>query len=156
MEKGNAVHSAGPNSATARCDRYSPSTGTIIAPHGWALHRRLDAVLLCVEPGGRQFAILMLQRDDEHRDTGLQEADIARAIGQHRHVRANGVFGFGALEPGRTRRDVAAWIVSSLTFQRASWISSETGRRSLCAQHDARSVDHERVGRRRLCLWRIG
>jgi hypothetical protein len=60
----------------------------------------------------------MLQRDDDHRDAGLQEADIARAIGQHRHVRANGVFGFGALEPGRTRRDVAAWIVSSLTFQR--------------------------------------
>jgi hypothetical protein len=75
MEKGNAVHSAGPNSATARCDRYSPSTGTIIAPHGWALHRRLDAVLLCVEPGGRQFAVLMLQRDDDHRDAGLQEAD---------------------------------------------------------------------------------
>jgi hypothetical protein len=43
----------------------------------------LDVVLLCVEPPGRQFAVLMLLRDDEHRDTGLQEADIARAIGQH-------------------------------------------------------------------------
>src|SRR6202035_1009754 len=36
------------------------------------LHRRLDAVLFRVEPGARQFAVLLLQRDNEHRDAGLQ------------------------------------------------------------------------------------
>ena len=58
-----------------RCAAYRPAKGAIIAANGWASHRRLDAVLLCVEPGGRQFAVLMLQRDDDHRDAGLQEAN---------------------------------------------------------------------------------
>src|SRR4051812_35268684 len=68
-----------------KCGAFPQSLASLYSVHGhnhrcegWALHRRLDAVLLCVEPGGSQFAVLMLECDDEHRDAGLQEADIAR------------------------------------------------------------------------------
>src|SRR5271170_3431192 len=62
-----------------------------------ALHRRLDAVLLGVKPIRGQAAIRMLQRDDEDRDPRLQQADVARGRGQHRHVGSNAVFGLAAL-----------------------------------------------------------
>ena len=52
----------------------------------------------------------MLERDDEHCDAGLQEADIAWAIGQHRHLRANGVFGFSALEGDTQHRPLRRLI----------------------------------------------
>ena len=52
----------------------------------------------------------MLERDDEHRGAGIQEADIARAIGQHRHLRANGVFGFSALEGDMQHRPLRRLI----------------------------------------------
>ena len=89
---------------SGRTDVQSKGPATIVLPQAQsrsarlALHRRLDAVLLCVEPGGRQFAVLMLERDGEHRDAGLQQADIAGSIGQDRYVRADAVFGFTARE----------------------------------------------------------
>src|SRR5436190_21722449 len=83
--------------SAARCGRYNPATGTIIAPKGTPLHRRLDAILLGDDPGRRQAVIGCLLGGNENRRAGLQEARIAGTKGDHRGIGSDQHFGSAVL-----------------------------------------------------------
>src|SRR5438477_11221755 len=55
-------------------------------------HRWLDPILLGRHPAGGESAIVLLERDDENRAAGFQQAHVSRAVTENRRIGSDNEF----------------------------------------------------------------